>query len=277
MATTREKIEIMQAYERGEHIELKRNGGKWHDALVPTWDWVTFDYRVKSKFHDGDILFLEDTNSWIFIFKENESKEYIYQYVAVPARTINSIFINDSPLCFKEDDSKIRLATEEEKQKLFDCIKANGFHWNDETKTLEILIKQKFKAGDRIRHKLNGNTYKVSSFLSNGCGGGVYNLVVTNEIGKCIDIKEQDNYELLPNKFDITTLKPFDKVLVRTNKFDPIWTIDFYDGYRPKHGGSFTPFAVTGGNYFQQCIPYEGNEHLLGTTNDCDDFYKTWE
>lgn len=22
---------------------------------------------------------------------------------------------------------------------------------------------------------------------------------------------------------------------------------------------------------------YKGNEHLLGTTNDCDDYYKTWE
>ena len=30
------------------------------------------------------------------------------------------------------------------------------------------------------------------------------------------------------------------------------------------------------GTYYNQCIPYEGNEHLLGTTNDCDDFYKTW-
>ena len=26
-----------------------------------------------------------------------------------------------------------------------------------------------------------------------------------------------------------------------------------------------------------QCIPYEGNEYLCGTTNDCDDFYKTWK
>lgn len=26
-----------------------------------------------------------------------------------------------------------------------------------------------------------------------------------------------------------------------------------------------------------QCIPYEGNEHLLGKTDDCDEFYKTWK
>lgn len=31
------------------------------------------------------------------------------------------------------------------------------------------------------------------------------------------------------------------------------------------------------GSGFYQCIPYEDNEHLLGTTNDCDEYYKTWE
>lgn len=272
--TTKEKIEIMQAYERGEQIQIYDSiHNEWKDIKIPSWDWMTSDYRIKSKFHDGDILFLEDTHSWIFIYKENESKEYIYQYVAVPACTTDSsVFITDSPLGFKV--SKIRFATEEEKQKLFDCIKANGFHWNDETKTLEILIKPKFKAGDRIRHKLNGNTYKVSSFLSNVCGGGVYNLDGINEIiGKMIDIKEQDNYELLPNKFDITTLKPFDKVLVRDENGQK-WMCDifsYYDDKNPRY-----PFWGVGRSNSKQCIPYKGNEHLLGTTNDCDEFYKNW-
>ena len=72
-------------------------------------------------------------------------------------------------------------------------------------------------------------------------------------------------------------MKPFDKVLVRTKNFTPVWTIDFYDGYQPNIGGSFTPFGVTSGKYFQQCIPYEGNEHLRGTTNDCDEYFKNWK
>ena len=25
------------------------------------------------------------------------------------------------------------------------------------------------------------------------------------------------------------------------------------------------------------CIPFEGNELLLGTTDDCSEYYKTWE
>ena len=33
-----------------------------------------------------------------------------------------------------------------------------------------------------------------------------------------------------------------------------------------------TTYGVT-----QQCIPYEGNQHLLGKTDDCDEYYKTWE
>ena len=37
-----------------------------------------------------------------------------------------------------------RLATEEEKEKLLQVIKNNGYRWNSETKTLEKLIKPKF-------------------------------------------------------------------------------------------------------------------------------------
>ena len=274
--TTKEKIEIMQAYERGEQIQIYDSiHNEWKDIKIPSWDWMTSDYRVKSKFHDGDILFLEDTtHSWIFIYKENESKEYIYQYVAVSACTTDfSAIITDSPLGFKV--SKIRLATEEEKQKLFDCIKANGFHWNDETKTLEILIRPKFKIGDRIRHKLNGNVYEVSSFLSNGYGSGVYEIGIINElIVKIIDIKEQDNYELFPNKFDSNDLKPFEtRVLVR-NKYGYLWKPAIF-GYYIKN--EITPYCVLGGTCWRQCIPYEGNEHLLNTKDDCNDFYKNWE
>lgn len=38
----------------------------------------------------------------------------------------------------------VRLATEEEKEKLFDAIKANGFNWNPKTKVLEEIEKPTF-------------------------------------------------------------------------------------------------------------------------------------
>ena len=34
--------------------------------------------------------------------------------------------------------------------------------------------------------------------------------------------------------------------------------------------------GTEGINEYKQCIPYNGNEHLLGTTNECDEYYKNW-
>ena len=82
-----------------------------------------------------------------------------------------------------------------------------------------------------------------------------------------LSISNQDNWELAPNKFDITTLKPFEsRVLVRdANCYK--WEADIF--------GKYSDGCITlGGAKWEQCIPYEHNEHLLGTTNDCDDFYK---
>lgn len=78
-----------------------------------------------------------------------------------------------------------------------------------------------------------------------------------------------------PNKFDINTLVPFEsRVLVRDNvkeKWHPgIW--GFYDN------NSYNEYSYKLiGDISRQCIPYEGNEHLLGTTDNCSDYFKTWE
>ena len=48
MKTTKEMIEVMQAYERGEKIECF-NDEQWKDVNNPVWDWLHNDYRVKPK------------------------------------------------------------------------------------------------------------------------------------------------------------------------------------------------------------------------------------
>lgn len=47
--TTKEMIEVMQAYERGEQIQFLEYGGvKWEDCVgEPYWNWGKYDYRVK--------------------------------------------------------------------------------------------------------------------------------------------------------------------------------------------------------------------------------------
>lgn len=57
-----------------------------------------------------------------------------------------------------------------------------------------------------------------------------------------------------------TELKPFDKVLVR-DRDDRKWGCDFFCHLGDKEG-----VFVCISSWWRQCIPYEGNEHLLGTT-----------
>lgn len=74
-------------------------------------------------------------------------------------------------------------------------------------------------------------------------------------------------------KFDINTLKPFDRVLVRDDNTEK-WTIELWMAYAPSH----TQWkCLCLGSHYAQCIPYEGNEHLLRTEDMPDEYYITWE
>lgn len=57
-------------------------------------------------------------------------------------------------------------------------------------------------------------------------------------------------------------LKPFQQVLVRDSEETP-WTCSFYSHYEPK----YEVHICVNVRDFKYCIPYEGNEALLGTTD----------
>lgn len=77
--------------------------------------------------------------------------------------------------------------------------------------------------------------------------------------GKDWDSEKKKVVNLKP-KFD--ELKPFDKVLVRDNE-DDIWEVSLF-GYKDDE----LYYRCDNGITWIQCIPYDGNEHLLGTTNN---------
>lgn len=155
-----------------------------------------------------------------------------------------------------------RLATEEEKEKLFQAIKDNGYRWNPETNALEKLIKPKFKVGDRIKHKTHIRQGDVVTEIKDT------HYILNDELA--LPFISQDEYELVPNKFNITTLVPFEsKVLVRNDE-GQYWIPAFW-GCKRSNG-----YTTTFG-WCKYCIPFEGNKHLLGTTDDCDGYFKTWE
>ena len=80
------------------------------------------------------------------------------------------------------------------------------------------------------------------------------------------------------DKFDVNTLQPFDKVLVRVDN-KSIWEPDFF-GYK---GEDYDTYVMCISDRilvesWEQCIPYnEETKHLVGTREDCPEYYKWWE
>lgn len=78
--------------------------------------------------------------------------------------------------------------------------------------------------------------------------------------GKRWDAEKKQIVDLKPK----IELKPFDKVLVRNDKEDQ-WSANIFS-YQVRD-----MYHCLGECYWRYCIPYEGNEYLLGTTNNVED------
>jgi hypothetical protein len=75
--------------------------------------------------------------------------------------------------------------------------------------------------------------------------------------GKAWDAEKKQIVDLKPK----VELKPFDKVLIRDINAEE-WKASFFSYKEESH------YVCIEGHCWSQCIPYEGNEHLLGTTKD---------
>ena len=160
---------------------------------------------LKVPFKDGDIIFEDRFHSICIFKKEGSIKGTVDYYCGI---SFDDFFVKDE----KDKDehfgdiSDYRLATKEERQKLFDAIKANGHKWNDETKTLEKLSESKFKVGDWIEFKYYERKPEKVIRIENN----VYYL----SSGRTIMFQDESAWDLA-TKFDLSTLKPFEEVLVR--------------------------------------------------------------
>ena len=74
------------------------------------------------------------------------------------------------------------------------------------------------------------------------------------------------------DKFDPSTLKPFDKVLVQISR-DDIWSVDFFSYYNDE----YKKCICTGLVHYFYCIPYnDETKDLVGTCDEAPDYYKWW-
>ena len=132
----------------------------------------------------------------------------------------------------------------------------------------EKLVKPNFKVGDRIRHKETNkdDVYEISKVYDDSYGIAGFTWVLY--------MKYQDQYELVPNKFDPKTLKPFDRVITK-NDYD-VWTCTLFSHISNKPDTRF--MYATCESVYKYCIPYnDDTKHLVGTKEEAPDFYKYWE
>lgn len=152
---------------------------------------------VQPEFKDGDIVALVVRKCTHIAIFQSRQEAYI-GFHAVLCQ--NDELLLEEP--FREDvgDIELRLATDSEKQQLFDALAKKGKTWDAEKKQI-------------------------------------------------VDLKPK------------VELKPFDKVLVRDDE-DHAWQVSLF-GYKDA-----TIYRCNNGCAWFHCIPYEGNEQLLGTTKD---------
>ena len=263
---------------------IKTKGYKWN---VET---KTLEKIIVPKFKVGDEIVRKNSISNSFIVNSVSSD---YYGLVLPDRTGIGVLnvseqdewdvLPNTKLKFKAGDKIVKKDNPTEcwyvqgidiYDNSFYFIVANGklanLPLNDQDKW-ELAPVPKFKVGDIVETKRNKLfDYKIIKItdthytLESIPGANTYDILIC----------EDENWKLVPNKFDISTLKPFDKVLVRDSN-ESRWCADMFSHYS---GHDRYPFCTLGSSIsgFSQCIPYEGNEHLLGTTNDCGEYYKNW-
>lgn len=143
---------------------------------------------------------------WLFVFKDFSDGKY-YEKVILMLRGSLGGDLNMRFDDYCDSQEWIRLATEEEKQKLIDALKASS-----NPKAKDVL-------------------------------------------------KEVFGIENKPT----CPFKPFDRVLVRDSNID-IWRAEIFSHYLQEDQPFPTSYLCVGG-LWAQCIPYEGNESLLGTSD----------
>lgn len=142
-----------------------------------------------------------------------------------------------------------------------------GSEEHDEDLVLEVPdTHPQFKVGDKVRVRPNDTHSHFVKQYANSIGKivgehhGYFVVIVTGAFQDQFTAEELE----LVEETGKHEFKPFDRVLVR-NKDTEKWFPAIYTHMHNDISGEF--YALVGNQYATQCIPYEGNEHLVGTTD----------
>lgn len=184
------------------------------------------------------------------IYKENTCYNFYEGYYANKQFYLDKGYRIESTQWFLDN-----FTSKEEKPNVFVYIRGN-----EERGTEVIELLEKLGGKNLNSHKGNSDDTYIYFINDEGC------IDISHE-EKCKWIIDHYTEVFLPEqKADPKyTFKPFDKVLVRDEDDDGnFWKIELFSHY---DASSEYPYYCLSSNY-SKCIPYEGNEHLLGTTDN---------
>nr|DAM36697.1 MAG TPA: hypothetical protein [Caudoviricetes sp.] len=256
--------------------------------------------KTQPEFKDGDIAFADYGNRQnVFIVSDKTALSEGYNsFISLDLNSL-TLSMGYRTTFFKKDLCELRLATEAEKQQLFDALAKEGKRWDSEKKQI-VDLKPAFEVGRfyvfneddedgelTIIGKLIGKNESEDT-LTFGDQYEIENqkFVTDQTFDLCIsvqkELREATEGEILMLQKARTLwekekkakeqppFKPFDKVLVRCGKKFK-WLPAFFVRDR---GESFTnrynvlPIHSGKPADFTSCIPYEGNEHIAFTDYD---------
>lgn len=255
--------------------------------------------KTQPEFKDGDIAFADYGNRQnVFIVSDKTALSEGYNsFISLDLNSL-TLSMGYRTTFFKKDLCELRLATEAEKQQLFDALAKEGKRWDSEKKQI-VDLKPAFEVG---------RFYVFNEDDEDGELTIIGKLIGKNESEDTLTFGDQ--YEIENQKFvtdqtfpvyqrskgtarsdrgrnphaskartlwekekkakEQPPFKPFDKVLVRCGKKFK-WLPAFFVRDR---GESFTnrynvlPIHSGKPADFTSCIPYEGNEHIAFTDYD---------
>ena len=274
---TKESEEAAQTYIKTLEKKL---GGKL--------DRETLLLEKQTEFQDGDIVVTDAVPSMcyskcIFILKGdlNTGESCASSYVFF---NINNNHISFDVLDTTTRDRNIHLATDSEKRQLFDAIEKDGKAWDAEKKqVVRLQVSDKlyyFEMENELAYiaklkEAKGGKYTFESNVSwcprNSTNGYDYeegSFTVSDK--DCYGFREANADEckifekfLVEHAMKSFKFKALDYVLAKniTCYESNAWNL-FQYAYRNKDG----VHIMVCGAAFLQCIPYVGNEDLLGTT-----------
>lgn len=131
-----------------------------------------------------------------------------------------------------------------------------------------VVAKERFPI--HVQFKKDDGEKEIRTFSSSGVYFDQY------EGAECALFPSRDNrdwstFKAERPKFDVSSMRPFDKVLVRENKDTP-WTCDIFSYLNDK---LLFKYQCISDAYSENCIPYnEETKHLVGTTDEAPEFYR---